>query len=361
MTALVEDRLRVVCAGRPPGLAAAVVRAERVEFVGVGVTDLTRGLPASAQMVCPWFSMTKLVTATVTAVLVERGLMDLDAPLRPLVPAFDRLHPKTEAARITARHLLTHSAGLANPIPVRWIHAPQDPPVDQETLLERLLSAHPRLRFSPGQRSSYTNLGALSLGVAMAHLTGVSYPDLVRREVLAPLMMPATGFSYTEQMRVRAATGYHPRLSPMRLLLPGWAVGQPAGRWVSLTPFLLDGQAYGGLIGSLHDAARFLQMHLRDGELDGTRVLGPDRTRQMRDIVSVGRRVDLGLGWFRPANRRTADPPFVEHLGGGAGYFNLIRIYPTRDLGIVVMGNATRYDLDAVATTLLNDTTATAD
>jgi hypothetical protein len=42
-------------------------------------------------------------------------------------------------------------------------------------------------------------------------------------------------------------------------------------------------------------------------------------------------------------------PPFVEHLGGGAGFFNVIRIYPTRAVGIVVMGNATNYDIDAVA------------
>ena len=55
------------------------------------------------------------------------------------------------------------------------------------------------------------------------------------------------------------------------------------------------------------------------------------------------------LGWFVPANQRTADPPFVEHLGGGAGFFNVLRIYPSRGVGVVVMGNATKYDVDAVA------------
>jgi CubicO group peptidase (beta-lactamase class C family) len=55
------------------------------------------------------------------------------------------------------------------------------------------------------------------------------------------------------------------------------------------------------------------------------------------------------LGWSRPAGARAADPPFVEHLGGGAGFFNVIRMYPTREVGIAVMGNATRYDIDAVA------------
>jgi CubicO group peptidase (beta-lactamase class C family) len=131
-------------------------------------------------------------------------------------------------------------------------------------------------------------------------------------------------------------------------------IGAPVGRWVGFNRFALDGQAYGGLIGSVTDAARFLQLHLLDGELEGTRLLEPDSARAMRDIRLRGRRFDLGLGWFRPANARDADPPFVEHLGGGAGFFNVIRIYPSRDVGIAVMGNATKYDIDAVAALALN-------
>jgi hypothetical protein len=77
----------------------------------------------------------------------------------------------------------------------------------------------------------------------------------------------------------------------------------------------------------------------------------------MREIVAPGRRFDLGLGWFRPANHRADDPPFVEHLGGGAGFFNVIRTYPTRKVGIAVMGNATKYDIDAVAELALTEGT----
>jgi CubicO group peptidase (beta-lactamase class C family) len=75
----------------------------------------------------------------------------------------------------------------------------------------------------------------------------------------------------------------------------------------------------------------------------------------MRQITVRGRRYDLGLGWFRPASQRDADPPFVEHLGGGAGFFHVIRIYPSRDVGVAVMGNATRYHIDAVARLALAD------
>jgi CubicO group peptidase (beta-lactamase class C family) len=141
----------------------------------------------------------------------------------------------------------------------------------------------------------------------------------------------------------------------MRLLLPRWVIGEPAGRWVSLRPFLVDGPAYGGLVGPAEELARFLQLHLRDGELDGTRLLSPQATAAMRQISVHGRRYDLGLGWFRPASQRDADPPFVEHLGGGAGFFNLIRIYPTRGVGVAIMGNVTKYPIDAVARLALAD------
>ncbi len=118
---------------------------------------------------------------------------------------------------------------------------------------------------------------------------------------------------------------------------------------MSLRRFLLDGSAYGGLVGSVTDAARFLRMHLRDGDLDGVRLLSEAGSRRMREIGAPGRRYDLGLGWFRPTDARDADPPFVEHLGGGAGFLDVMRLYPTRGVGIVVMGNATRFAIDRVA------------
>jgi CubicO group peptidase (beta-lactamase class C family) len=103
---------------------------------------------------------------------------------------------------------------------------------------------------------------------ALATITGKPFTELVSDEILGPLGMRATAFTVTPQARPRAAVGYHPRLSPMRLLLPRWVIGEPAGRWISLRPFLVDGPAYGGLVGPADELARFLQLHLRDGELD---------------------------------------------------------------------------------------------
>ena len=267
--------LKAAVGDHVPGIAAAIVDREGIrEAAAVGSADLTSGRPASVDMVCPWFSMTKIVTATAAMRLAERGILDLDAPIAPHVPQMRYLRPAGDAARITARHLLSHSAGLANPIPVSWIHPADRPGPDPDAFLDRLLSKHAKLRFEPGAKSSYSNLGTLTLGAAMANLTGTPFVDLIEVEVVEPLKMTSTGFAYTPDLEARAAVGYHPRRSPMRWLLPRWVIGAPVGRWVGFNRFALDGQAYGGLIGSVTDAARFLQMHLLDGELEGHEDLG---------------------------------------------------------------------------------------
>ena len=70
----------------------------------------------------------------------------------------------------------------------------------------------------------------------------------------------------------------------------------------------------------------------------------------MQQLRAHGRRLDVGLGWFRQTRERGDAEPFVEHLGGGAGYFSMMRLYPRRGVGILTMGNATRYDHAAIAT-----------
>ena len=331
-----------------PGVALVVVGSEGIRAsAAVGVADLSRALPMTTDTAMPWFSMTKIATATAAVRLAHRRVLALDEPVLPMVPAMRLLRPADQASRITARHLLQHAGGLANPIPVSWVHPADAPGPDPDTFLQGLLAKHPKLRFEPGSRSSYSNLGTLILGAAMARASGSRFEDVARKEVLDSVGMTHTDFTFVEV--VPAATGYHPARSPMRFLLPRWVRGETNGRWLGLRHFLLDGAAYGGLVGTAHDAARFLRMHLGDGELDGVRVIPPESAVEMRRITLDGKRYDLGLGWFRPAGARGADPPYVEHLGGGAGFFDLIRLYPTAGVGAAVMGNATKYDIDAVA------------
>jgi CubicO group peptidase (beta-lactamase class C family) len=332
-----------------PGVVVIAVDTDGVRIErAFGSADLVRDDDMTSRSVCKWFSMTKLVTATTVVQLADDGRLDLDAPVIDSYPPLTMLRPAERVGAITARHLLAHSSGLANPIPLRWVHPADQPGPDRARFVERLLERHRRVRFVPGAKAAYTNLGYLVLGELVTAVSGETFEDYVHAHVLEPLKMSSTGFTVSEP--VRWATPYQLRFSAlgalMPVLVPRNIFGPRHGRFRALRHFYVDGAAYGGLVGPASDAARFLRAHLCDGELDGAHILSTTATRAMRTIVAQGRRIEVGMGWFRRGRVRSAD--FVEHLGGGAGFWNCLRVYPEARLGAIVMGNATSYDHNAI-------------
>lgn len=338
-----------------PGLAAALVkRGEGGDLFSAGVSDLVTRAPTTPDTVFLWFSMTKIVTATAVMQLVERRALRLDDPVGRFFPEFPK--PRSGWPEVLIHHLLSHSSGLANPLPVRWVHPASGPVGDPADFARELLERHSRLRFPAGSKVVYSNLGYIALGEVVSAAVSRRYEDHVRSHILEPLAMSRTGFAYPAVPDGDLATGYHARLSPLtpvfRLMLPNGIVGSSHGRFVAFNRFHVDGPAYGGLVGSARDAARFMAAHLNDGELGGVRLLAPESVAAMQEIHTRGRKLDVGLGWFRRGRDR-AQVDHLEHLGGGGGFWNMMRIYPTRGLAVLTMGNATAYDHEHVATAAL--------
>jgi CubicO group peptidase (beta-lactamase class C family) len=334
-----------------PGVVVVVVRPERVEFCEAqGSADLSSGVAVESGTIFNWFSMTKPVTATAVAQLAERRVLDLDRPVRDYYPPFSLAGPETRSRAATVRHLLSHSSGLNNPLPTRWTHLATEPGPDRSQFVRTLLDKRARLRFDPGSKARYSNLGYLVLGEVIGAVSGQPYEDYVQQHLLQPLAMTTTGFTAAPG-RVWA-TPYQRRRTVFNAVLPvvipRKVLGPKHGRFRSLNHFYLDGASYGGLVGPATDAAQFLRAHLGDGALDGTRILSAESTRAMRTIQARGKGIEVGLGWYRRGD--DPDRGFVEHLGGGAGFWTCMRLYPDHDVGVVVMGNATSYDHDAIAT-----------
>ncbi|MFN8218398.1 MAG: serine hydrolase domain-containing protein [Solirubrobacterales bacterium] len=343
--------LEQLTARQVPGISVAVVQPGGVsKYLDAGVADLAADRPVAPGTLYLWFSMTKIVTATAVLKLAEDGLLDLDEPVERLVPEFPR--PRSDWPPVRVRHLLSHSAGLPNPMPLRWVHPASEAGRDSHRFAMELLAKHDRLRFPAGSKAVYSNLGYITLGELIARASMQSFEDYVRTAILEPLSMVDTGFRYPPDAGRIAATGYQPRLTPMtpllRLMLPRGIVGHRAGRFLAFHRFNVDGASYGGLLGPVRDAARFLAAHLNEGELEGVRLLSPDGMRAMQTVQARGPKLDVGYGWFRRGPDRAA-AEFWEHLGGGAGFWSMMRIYPEEGLGVVSMGNATSYDHDAVA------------
>lgn len=329
---------------RVPGLSIAVVDASGVQLAaGFGDADLSREVPASASTPYLWFSMSKIVTATAALRLADEGHLDLDAPVTEHLDHLRAPGPRQP----TVRHLLTHTSGLGNPMPIRWVHPAGADAPDPAQLLRRLMSRRRAYRYPLGT-ARYSNVGYLAIGEIIATAAGEHFDTFVRRSVLDPLGMRATGFEHGSE-GVPTATGYvrapRPADPVLRRTLPAGIVGRRHGRYLALNDFAVDGPAYGGLIGTVRDAARFLQMHLQDGELDGARILAPESARAMRRLDHPGKEFVHGLGWFRRPSGRPSDRAgandWVEHFGAGAGFWNVMRLYPDRGFGVVVMSNST--------------------
>ncbi|PRY51709.1 CubicO group peptidase (beta-lactamase class C family) [Geodermatophilus tzadiensis] len=337
---------------RVPGVTVAVTDAERLLFAeGFGYADLAHRRPATTDTGYLWFSMSKIATATAAVRLAEQGRLDLDAPVSELVPEF--VARAGDPPRL--RQLLDHTAGAANPLPVRWVLPADAPDADVDAFARRVLARHGRARRPAGGPARYSNLGYLVLAEAVARVTGEPFTEHVERALLAPASMTATG--YTPRSDAEDATGYvrlpRPLTPALRAALPAGIVGDRHGEQVALRPFRVAGPGYGGLIGTAPDAARLLRLHLADGTIDGSRVLSPETARAMRTITTPGRPFDLGLGWFRRPADRDAHPAFVEHWGTGGGFWNAMRLYPGLGLGVVVMANTTRaYDHHVLMTAL---------
>lgn len=330
--------------GNVPGLSLAVVdRDQLLLAAGFGAADLARNTPATPTTAYLWFSMSKIVTATAALRLADQGRLDLDAPVSDYVEYLRAPGPRQP----TVRQLLNHTSGLGNPLPIRWAHVADATPPDPEALLRRLMSRRHAFRYEIGAGAHYSNVGYLAVGQIIAATAEQQFQTYVQQAILDPVGMARTAFTY--QASAEAATGYvrSPKIADpvLRRVLPAGIAGSRHGGYLALNKFYVDGPAYGGLVGDVLDAGQFLRLHLGDGQVDGHRVLAPETTRTMRRLDQTGKPFDHGLGWFRKTSTGRGD--WVEHFGAGVGFWNVMRLYPQRGLGIAVMANSTTtYDFE---------------
>ena len=333
-----------------PGMSLAISGPDGVLFAaGFGHADLATGARATESTQYLWFSLTKIATATAALRLFDTGKLDLNSPISAFVSGY---HTR-KGPSPTVRQLLNHTAGVANPIPVRWVRPAGQAAPEPREFLDTLLTGHGTPKYPIGSAARYSNLGYLILAEVIAQAAGQPFTQYVTDAVLRPLEMNHTGFAY--QAGGDVAVGYvrAPKLATpvLRRVLPKGIVGERVGRYVSLNRFLVKGAGYGGLVGNVTDVARFAAMHLADGVFDGHAVLRPKTARMMRNISAPGKPFDVGLGWFRKPTDRNSTA--VEHLGAGGGFYNAMRLYPDLGLGIVAMANTTSaYDHAALFETV---------
>lgn len=262
-----------VRAGEVPGVVAAAADKSGVVYTGAfGERVLGSGQPMTLDSVFWLASMTKAVTSVAAMQLVERGILELDAPLEQLaavqvLDGFDDAGlPRLRAPKrpITLRHLLTHTAGFGydtwNADLARYAGG---------TPLRGLAALGAPLVFDPGERWEY-GVNTDWVGRVIEQVTGISLEAYFRTHVLDPLGMRDTGFLLRPDQLGRMAR-VHRREAGGALSLSDFSMAQPPESFMG----------GGGLYSTGPDYLRFLLMLLHDGTLDGVQILRPDTVAEM--------------------------------------------------------------------------------
>ncbi|MEU4625660.1 serine hydrolase domain-containing protein [Actinoplanes sp. NPDC023801] len=262
-----------------PGYAARIDDGRRVAVTAAGVADRRTGRPMTGRDQFEIGSNTKTFTAVLALQLVDRGQLELDAPIERYLPGV-----VPDGRHITVRMLLNHTSGLFNYTadPDFLTEARQNPQhvhTEQE-LLDVAFRHDPD--FAPGTDWSYSNTNYTVIGVLLRVLTGKSLPDLVRERIAAPLGLRHTYFA--DPRATGTGRGY----------AHGYAItyAGPEPGWTDVSAWPLGGfaGAAGAIISTPADLSRFFSALLR-GEL-----LSAGQLAQMKTTVALP--ADFGKGGY---------------------------------------------------------------
>lgn len=322
------------------GVQLAVWRAsERLVALAEGAAR--PGVAMSPESLIPWFSATKLVTATAVLQLCDRGRLDLDQPVASVLPAF----AASGKAAITVRHVLTHTGGFrylagSDDLYVRGLDYPQ--------LVEAVNAAPIEPGWVPGERAGYHPVtGFHALGEVVRVVDGRAFDAYAAEEIFEPLGMADAWVALTPE-RVEAYGGrmvqMHDTSGPAPQVVSRY---ERADGWSWVLPSSSG-------VGPATDLVRLVEALRQGGALEGERILSPaavaamvGRERAGMTDETFGFVMDWGLGVMLNSWQYRSSPTpygYGDHAGAaafghGGSQSSLAFADPEHELSVVLACN----------------------
>jgi CubicO group peptidase (beta-lactamase class C family) len=287
---------RFVDEGQHAGIVLLLARKGRlVDWRTWGYRDVARQLPMEKDTIFRIYSMSKVITSVAVMTLHEEGRLKLDDPVAKYLPELKAPRvfkggtaaaPILAPARtpITIKHLLTHTAG--------FIYGFGNEPIDKIYNRSKIFDAGSMGEFvkqaaklplahEPGARFSY-GINTDILGALVEKVSGKKFEDFVEERICDPLGMRDTGFDVPPEKMGRLAVVYeHAKPAGAKTTNGNGGVAQ-SERFVEssaiASSYAEKGRGFAaggsGMFSTIGDYARFAQMLLNGGELEGVRILG---------------------------------------------------------------------------------------
>lgn len=311
-----------------PGLAAAVIKDGRL--YAIGAVGLRRhGTVGAVTLQDQWHigSITKSMTASLAAILVEEGTIDWDTTVGEVFPG-KVAGMASGWPNVTLKQLLANSGGAPGDLNVNGIWTKLWnfhglPTAARELLLDEVTALN--LRYTPGTGYEYANAGFAIAGMMLETRAGMPWEELIRTRFFEPLGMTSAGFGVPATPRhLDHPVGHSGTVGNPTIWDPSASADNPPA----------IGPA-GTVHASIVDLARYLQWHLAGDRGEPVPLLsaGGFDTLHTRAFGN-----DYALGW-NVANRTWAGGDALQHTGSNTQWYTNIWIAPQINWAVVVCTN----------------------
>jgi CubicO group peptidase (beta-lactamase class C family) len=302
-----------------PGASVVVIRDGKViARRAYGMADLERKVVATPETDYRLASVSKQFTAMCIMLLAKDGKVQFDQPVRSILP---ELPPA--AAPVTVRHLLNHTSGLIDYEDL--IPESRTTQLNDNDVLT-MLAAKDSVYFPAGTAYRYSNSGYVLLGMIVARVSGISFPQFLQVRIFGPLGMSAS-VAHIERLDTvpHRAYGYSPK---------GGGFEQTDQSVTSAT--LGDG----GIYTNVDDMTRW------DRALSENTLIGAELMAMATTPPVLPHDSEYGFGWFVDAYRGENR---WRHTGETSGFHNAIMRFPKHRLTVIVLTNRSSGEPDAIA------------
>jgi CubicO group peptidase (beta-lactamase class C family) len=308
-----------------PGAAVGLLVNGQPYAAGWGVTSVAYPQPVDASTIFQIGSVTKTFTGAGLALLMEQGQLDLDAPVRTYLPELALADPDV-AARITLKHLVTHTAGF-------WGQAVPDGGRNDDALARMVPGLAELPQVTPlGRFFSYNNAAVSLAGRVLEVVAGLPYQDAIKALLLDPLGMDGSSFFLEDVVHYPVAQGHQPGPN-------GLMVERPYGAG----ELKRADAPTGNLLSNVNDLLRWCRFQLGDGTtMDGARLVAAETLALTHTAHGPGGSIGtfeidgVGVNWLL---RQVGGVRIVLHAGTMASHHAQLLLVPTRGFAFVLLCN----------------------
>jgi CubicO group peptidase (beta-lactamase class C family) len=298
-----------------PGVAIGIHHQGQEFSEGFGVTSVEHPLPVTADTLFQTGSISKTFTGTLIMMLVERGKIDLDAPVKKYIRDF-KVKDRDVTNKVTVRQLLTHMGG--------WVGDYFNDFGNGDDALDKMVRDIARLpQVQPlGTIWSYNNTGFNVASRIIEVVTKKPYEQAMQEMLLDPLGLDMTFFYPSDLLFTHRFVVGHQKIEDKVIVARPWAIGRA-------------GNGVGGVISTVRDLLRYARFHMGNGKKN---VITAKSLKAMRvPQVDAGARGMMGITWFI---RKVGGIAAYAHGGATNGQQAYFFFIPDREFACAILTNS---------------------